>query len=141
MVRTTPDDNKIGSSASGNGYTSSEYLNAGIPLASSFGPTTNSFKPKMNDVVANTSDAGDSHGGYNMTDFGGYTYDTFWTRHMVLLKEGGLIVLNSVTPTALAGGWLLWAGRTGSSAGTARRTLPLRAARSSPLRMVAPGPT
>ena len=41
-----------------------------------------------------------------MTDFGGYTYDTFWTRHMVLLKEGGLIVLDSITPTALEGGWL-----------------------------------
>ena len=60
----------------------------------------------MNDVIANTSAAGDAHGGYNMTDFGGFTYNTFWTRHMVLLKEGGLIVLDSITPTALDGGWL-----------------------------------
>ena len=99
-------DNKHGASSSGGGYASSEYLDAGIPLSSSFGPTTNSFKPKINDVAADTSAAGDAHGGYNMTDFGGYTYDTFWTRHMVLLKEGGLIVLDSITPTALAGGWL-----------------------------------
>jgi hypothetical protein len=99
-------DNKQGASSSGGGYATSEYLDAGIPLSSSFGPTTNSFHPKMNDVVANTSAAGDSHGGYNMTDFGGFTYDTFWTRHMVLLKEGGLIVLDSITPTALDGGWL-----------------------------------
>jgi hypothetical protein len=99
-------DNKHGATSSGNGYASSEYLDAGIPLSSSFGPTTNAFQPKMNQVVAHTSPAGDSHGGYNMTDWGGYTYDSFWTRHMVLLKEGGLIVLDSVTPTALEGGWL-----------------------------------
>ena len=99
-------DNKVGASSSGGGYATSEYLDAGIPLSSSFGPTTNSFKPKMNDVIANTSAHGDSHGGYNMTDFGGFTYDTYWTRHMVLLKEGGLIVLDSITPTALEGGWL-----------------------------------
>jgi hypothetical protein len=99
-------DNEHGASSSGGGYATSEYLDAGIPLSGSFGPVTNTFKPKMNDVVANTSAAGDSHGGYNMTDFGGFTYDTFWTRHMVLLKEGGLIVLDSVTPTALEGGWL-----------------------------------
>ena len=65
-------DNHVGTSSSGGGYATSEYLDAGIPLSSSFGPVTNSFTPKMNDVVANTSAAGDSHGGYNMTDFGGF---------------------------------------------------------------------
>ena len=60
----------------------------------------------MNEVVAHTSAAGDAFGGYNMSGFGGYTASTFWTRHMVLLKEGGLIVLDSITPTALEGGWL-----------------------------------
>jgi hypothetical protein len=99
-------DNRVGASSAGGGYTSSEYLDFGIPLSSSFGPVTNSFKPEMNDVVANTSAFGDSHGGFNMTDFGGFTYDTYWTRHMVLLREGGLIVLDSITPTALDGGWL-----------------------------------
>ena len=96
-------DNQLGATSSGGGYTSSEYLDLGIPLSSSFGPVTNSYKPKMQDVVAHTSAAGDAHGGYNMTDFGGFTYNSFWTRHMVLLKEGGLIVLDSITPTALDG--------------------------------------
>ena len=41
-----------------------------------------------------------------MSGFGGYTKDALWTRHMVLLKEGGLIVLDSITPSALEGGWL-----------------------------------
>lgn len=99
-------DNKHGASSSGGGYATSEYLDPGIPLSSTFGPVTNTFKPQLNDVIANTSADGDSHGGYNMTDFGGFTYETFWTRHMVLLKEGGLIVLDSITPTALEGGWL-----------------------------------
>ena len=99
-------NNTQGATASGNGYASSEYLNAGIPLSSSFGFVTNSFRPVMQDVVAHTSDAGDAHGGYNMSGFGGYTGDTLWTRHMVLLREGALVVLDSITPTALDGGWL-----------------------------------
>ena len=98
--------NTKGATASGAGYGSSEYLNLGIPLSSSFGFVTNSFRPVLNDVVAHTSAAGDAHGGYNMSGFGGYTASSFWTRHMVLLKEGGLIVLDSITPTALQGGWL-----------------------------------
>ena len=99
-------DNHHGATSSGNGYDSSEYLDAGIPLSSSFGVVTNSFRPVMNDVVADTSTGGDAHGGYNMSGFGGYTKDMTWTRHMVLLKEGALIVLDSITPTAQEGGWL-----------------------------------
>ena len=66
-------DNKQGASSSGGGYATSEYLDAGIPLSSSFGPTTNSFHPKMNDVIANTSAGGDAHGGGGRHGGGGAT--------------------------------------------------------------------
>ena len=51
--------NTQGATASGGGYASSLYLNAGIPLSSSFGAVTNSFRPVFNDIVADTSPEGD----------------------------------------------------------------------------------
>ena len=83
--------NVQGATASGGGYASSLYLNAGIPLSSSFGVVTNTFRPVFQDIVAATSPAGDAHGGYNMSGFGGFSKDGLWTRHMVLLREGGLV--------------------------------------------------
>jgi hypothetical protein len=69
----------------------------------------NDYIPQFEELVADTNDSGDAHGGYRASSYGGFTADTIWTRHMVLLAEGALVVADSLTPRGLGNGslWLV----------------------------------
>eukprot|EP01052_Picozoa_sp_SAG31_P024424 SAG31_NODE_2077_length_6501_cov_2.482037_3_plen_773_part_00 len=104
-------------------YGASTYLDNGIPfqlkpLYRPFGgehcpSPTNDYIPQFDAVVANADlIAGDAHGGYRATGFGGFTADTEWTRHMVLvggIGAGTLVVADSLVPHGLGNGseWLV----------------------------------
>merc|ERR1712224_1020592 len=70
---------------------------------------TNDYIPQFDQLAASANAQGDSHGGYRARAFGGFTADTEWTRHMVLLAEGALVVLDSLVPTGLGNGseWIV----------------------------------
>ena len=60
----------------------------------------------------------DSGGGWSAAGYGGWTRETVWTRRMVLIEEGALIVLDSIQTSEQEGGWLggpLWQMTIGSN--------------------------
>ncbi len=104
-------------------YGASTYLDNGIPfqlkpLYKPFGgencpSPTNDFIPQF-DMTAASADptTGNAHGGYRARAFGGFTADTEWTRHMVLVGGAGagtLVVVDSIVPRGLGNGseWLV----------------------------------
>ena len=100
-------------------YGAATYLDIGVPLRlkplyNVFAGTintapTNDYIPQFDQLTASANAQGDSHGGYRARAFGGFTADTEWTRHMVLLAEGTLVVLDSLVPTGLGNGseWIV----------------------------------
>ena len=96
----------------GRGYLGGFYLGVGIPFtfAAAGGPTAG-FIARFANYTASNNAHNDSGGGWAAAGYGGWTRETVWTRRMVLLKEGPLIVLDSIQTSEQDGGWLggpLW---------------------------------
>lgn len=107
----------FGYSTQSGGYAAANYLDIGIPFRVSPLTTapTNDFIANFTNVVAETKtfdqQHNDSHGGWNATSFGGWTRETSWTRHVTLLEDGVMVVLDSLQTSEQQGGWLggpLW---------------------------------
>ena len=88
------------------------YLVAGIPFSFvNGGEPTAGFIARFSNYTASNNAHNDSGGGWAAAGYGGWTRETVWTRRMVLLKEGALIVLDSIQTSEQDGGWLggpLW---------------------------------